>query len=121
MMTLNSIPPCTVCGATFDNVFEATDHLLEDNDEKFDPVLILPNGYRLLIGSLMRCIFDYANDPEQVKSIAQSTYATLYAAEHNPGEMKSLIEEIIINEHLSKLDEELKELLTNEQPNENGE
>ena len=37
---------CPECGEEFDNVFEATDHLLEE-DEEFDPALIsgsnLPN------------------------------------------------------------------------------
>ena len=37
------IPSCPECGERFENVFEATDHLLED-DEEFDPALILQIG-----------------------------------------------------------------------------
>ena len=44
----NKVPPCPEWGEQFDNVFQATDHLLED-DEEFDPSLILPNGSRLMI------------------------------------------------------------------------
>ena len=58
---MKPIKPCPECGEQFDNVFEATDHLLEE-DEDFDPALILPNGYRLMIGSLLRCIYRYADD-----------------------------------------------------------
>jgi len=117
---MNKIPPCPICGTDFENIFEATDHLLEENESEFDPVLILGNGYKLMVGSLLRCLYGYANDPKQIESITQSTYATLYAAEHNPGEMQGIIEDIVINEHVANLDEELKELLNNEQPNEDG-
>ena len=41
---------CHECGEEFDNSFELIDHTVEDDDE-FDPYLILPNGYRLMLGS----------------------------------------------------------------------
>lgn len=114
-MKKNDIPPCKICGEHFDNVFDATDHLLEDEGEEiFDPKLILPNGYSLMIGSLLRCLYGYANDPEQIEKITQSTYATLYAAEFNTGEMRNLVEDLVINEHMNRFEEELKELLENE-------
>ena len=65
-MTRKKIPPCPECGEHFENAFDATDHLLED-DEEFDPALVLPNGYRLMIGSLLRCIYRYADSPENIK------------------------------------------------------
>ena len=106
------IPPCKICGQHFDNIFEATDHLIEDNgEEEFNPEIVLPNGYRLLVGSLLRQLFDKADDPEEVRNIVQLTYGTLYAAESDIGLMKKLVEDAIIHEHMIDIDEELIELL----------
>ena len=106
------IPPCAVCGQHFDNIFEAVDHMIDDNEEEeFNPEIILPNGYRLLVGSLLRQLFDKADDPEEVRSIVQLTYGTLYAAESDIGLMKKLVEDAIIHEHMSEIDDELEELL----------
>ena len=84
---MDKIPPCPVCGEEFDNIFDATDHLLEENDSEFDPKLILPGGYTLMVGSLLRCLYDYSDNPDMSKSITQSTSATLYAAEASPSTM----------------------------------
>lgn len=106
------IPPCGICGQHFDNIFDATDHLIEDNgEEEFNPEIILPNGYRLLVGSMLRQLFESADNPEEVRTITQLTYGTLYAAETNVGLMKKLVEDAIIHEHMSEIDDELKELL----------
>ena len=106
------IPPCKICGQHFDNIFDATDHLIEDNGkEEFNPEIILPNGYRLLVGSMLRQLFENADNPEEVRTITQLTYGTLYAAETNVGLMKKLVEDAIIHEHMSEIDDELKELL----------
>ncbi len=104
------IPPCPECGERFENVFEATDHLLED-DEEFDPALVLPNGARLMIGSLLRCLFKYADKPEQIRSITQSTYMTLFTAETQPEAIKDIVEEMIIESQMMEIDDELKQLL----------
>ena len=104
------IPPCPECGERFENVFEATDHLLED-DEEFDPALVLPNGARLMIGSLLRCLFKYSDKPEQIKSITQSTYMTLFTAETQPEAIKDIVEEMIIESQMMEIDNELKQLL----------
>ena len=106
----NKVPPCPECGEQFDNVFQATDHLLED-DEKFDPSLILPNGARLMIGSLLRCLYKYAERPEQVKVITQSAYMTLFTAETQPEAIKDIVEEMIIKSQMMEIDDELKQLL----------
>lgn len=113
-----NIPPCPICGQHFEDVFEATDHLIEDEDgDEFDPKLILPNGYTLMVGSLLRCLFKYADNPDEIKAITQSTYATLYAAETNPGDMRKIIEDMVIREQMSEFDKELVELLDDEKPN----
>jgi hypothetical protein len=104
------IPPCPECGEQFENVFEATDHLLED-DEEFDPALVLPNGARLMIGSLLRCLYKYADKPEQIKSITQSTYMTLFTAETQPEAIKDIVEEMIIESQMMEIDDEIKQLL----------
>jgi len=105
-----SIPPCPDCGEHFENVFEATDHLLED-DEEFDPALVLPNGTRLMIGSLLRCLYKYADKPDQIKTITQSTYMTLFTAETQPEVIKDIVEEMIIESQMMEIDNELKQLL----------
>ena len=104
------IPPCPECGERFANVFEATDHLLEDDDE-FDPALVLPNGARLMIGSLLRCLYKYADKPDQIKTITQSTYMTLFTAETQPEAIKDIVEEMIIESQMMEIDNELKQLL----------
>ena len=106
----NKPKDCPECGEQFDNVFDATDHLLED-DEEFDPALVLPNGYRLLVGSLLRCMYRYAEEPEQIKDITQSTYMTLYTAETSPSTVVEVIEDMIVDSSMVGIDEELKRLL----------
>jgi hypothetical protein len=121
-MNYKDIPPCKTCGQHFDNIFEATDHLIDDeNGEYFDPKLILPGGYQLMIGSLLRCIYSVANNPEEVKSITQSVYATLYAAESSPKKMKKYIEDIVIREEMRHLDSELTHFLTETNEEKDGE
>jgi len=107
---MKPIKPCPECGEQFENVFEATDHLLEE-DEEFDPALILPNGYRLMIGSLLRCFYRYADDPEKIKDVAQDTYMTLFTVEMEPSTVVEVIEEMIVGSSMAGLDDELKELL----------
>jgi hypothetical protein len=103
-------PPCPECGEHFENVFDATDHLLED-DEEFDPALVLPNGYRLMIGSLLRCMYRYADKPDNIKGIAESTYMTLFTAETQPNVVAGMIEDMIVDTQMTDLDDELKNLL----------
>lgn len=107
---MKPIKPCPECGEQFENVFEATDHLLEE-DEEFDPALILPNGYRLMIGSLLRCFYRYADDPEKIKDVAQDTYMTLFTVEMEPSTVVEVIEDMIVGSSMAGLDEELRELL----------
>jgi hypothetical protein len=121
-MNNESIPPCGECGQHFNDIFEATDHMVEaGGEEEFDPKLILPGGYTLMVGSLLRCLYDYANNPDMIKSITQSTYATLYAAEASPGTVKTIIEDMVVREQMSDFDTALAELLENESDdNEDG-
>jgi len=86
--------------------------MVDDNDEEeFNPVISLPSGYQLLFGSLLRQLYEKADDPEEVKTIVELTYATLYASESNIPLMKKLVEDAIIHEHMFEIDRELKKLL----------
>lgn len=106
------IPKCYVCGTEFDNIFDATDHLVEDNgEEEFEPKIVLPNGYTLLVGSLLRELFHSADEPERIRTLTQLTFGTLYAASNDAGSMKKLVEDAIVYDHMSYIDEELQELL----------
>ena len=108
-MRRKKIPPCPACGQQFENAFEAVDHLLEDKE--FDPALILPNGFKLLIGSLLRVIYRHANNPSDVRKIAESTYMTLFTSENFPEVTTKIIEEMIIESSMVDLDDEIKQLL----------
>ena len=122
-MNPKDIPPCKICGQQFNNIFDATDHLVEDeNGEYFDPRLILPGGYQLLIGSLLRCIYEASTSPKNVRDITQSVYATLYAAESSPRQMKEYIEDVVVNQEMRNIDKELVHFLkeTNNEGDENA-
>ena len=84
---------------------------MDDEDEVFDPILKLPNGYSLLLGSLLEKLYRNAEDVALVKDITEMTYATLYAAQTDVVQMKELVEEAIIKQHMFDIDDELKELL----------
>lgn len=111
-MRYKDIPECRVCGQRFKNIFEVVEHMADDEDElPFDPKLILPGGYQLLIGTLLKTIYDLAGRNERVKDIVQHTYATLYAAETNPRKMKKFVEDIIVDNHMSTFETDVKDLL----------
>lgn len=84
---------------------------MDDENDAFDPILKLPNGYSLLLGSLLEEIYRSADSPDRVKDITEMTYATLYAAQNDLVQMKELVEEAIVKQHMVEIDEELKELL----------
>jgi hypothetical protein len=123
-MNLEDQPPyntCNECGQEFDSSFELVDHLLED-DEEFDPYLVLPSGYRLMLGSMLKFIYNNADSPEQVKLITQSTYVTLFASENGFEPIEELIEDMVVKSALKDFDDSLKTLLEEENPtNESGE
>lgn len=107
---------CHECGQEFDDSFQLIDHTLED-DEQFDPYLILPNGYRLMLGSLLRFIFNNSDNSEQIRHITQSTYVTLFAAENGYDLIDVLIEDMIVKSSLQNFDESLEKLLSEGEKN----
>ena len=104
------IPSCPECGQKFDNVFDATEHMMEDGDE-FDPALILPGGFKLMIGSLLKFMYFNADDEDIIKKIAQSTYMTLFAAEVEADTLAGMVEDMVVSTTMMDLDDELKKLL----------
>ena len=112
---------CEECKRTFLDGFEFVDHYLDEDEDEFDPSLILPNGYRLQIGSVLRFFFDNAEEPEQIRQIAQSTYVTLFAAEQNELEaVADMIEDMVVQSEMLRFDESLDSLLKEQKPNEEG-
>ncbi len=103
------LPDCPECGQKFANAFEAVHHMLED-DQEFDPALILPGGYRLMIGSLLRALFENRNDEEYVSEILQSAYITLFTAETEPDIIGETVEDIIVESVMEDFDGELNKL-----------
>ena len=105
------IPQCSVCGTNFDNIFDAVNHLIEDDEDIFEPTYVLPSGYALMLGSLLEELYHHADEPDVIKDITETTFATLYAAQTDVVKMKDLVHEAIINQHMSSIDEELEQLL----------
>jgi len=101
---------CDECGESFDNAFEYVDHFLEQ-DEEFDPSFILPNGVKLMIGSLLRFIYDKAEKTEEIRQITQSTYVTLFAAESGFPGLDEIIEDVVVENEMLKFDDALRHLL----------
>jgi hypothetical protein len=110
---------CHECGEDFDNSFDLIDHTLED-EEEFDPYLVLPNGYKLMLGSLLRFFFSHADDPEQIRHITQSTYVTLFASENGYDLVDELVEDMVVKSALQRFDEELSKLLSETDDDEQG-
>jgi hypothetical protein len=112
-VTFDDEPPhnyCNECNETFDDSFQLIDHTLYE-DEEFDPYYLLPNGFKLLLGSLLRFMYNNANEPEQIKLITQSTYVTLFASENGYDLVDELVEDMIVRSALQHFDEDLEALL----------
>ena len=104
------IPPCDLCGMHFSDAFEYVKHMLEDDDD-FNPYLILPNSYRLMVGSKLRTLFDNADDPTIVRQVCESTYMTLFTAETEPHMLEEVITDLIVESSIADLDEDIKRIL----------
>ena len=111
---------CDGCGESFDNAFEYVDHFLDESDEdEFDPAIILPNGIKLMVGSLLRFIYERADRPEEIRQITQSTYVTLFAAESGSEALEEIIEDVVVDNEMLRFDDSLKRLLNEKGPDDN--
>lgn len=111
---------CEECKEYFESAFDLVDHYIPEEEDEFDPALILPNGYRLMIGSLLRFFYYYAEEPEQIRQISQSTYVTLFAAEHNLDTLEGMIEDVVVDSEMLRFDDTLKALLEGKLNDEEG-
>jgi hypothetical protein len=110
---------CNECNQEFADSFKLIDHMLED-DEEFDPYYILPNGYKLLLGSLLRFMFNHANEPDQIVLITQSTYVTLFASEMGYDLVDELVEDMVVKSALVDFDQNLARLLETDTNDDEG-
>ena len=110
---------CHECEEEFEDSFALIDHLLPE-DEEFDPYYILPNGMKLMLGTMMRYLFAHADEPERVKMLAQSTYITLFASEMQSEMVEELIHDMVVSQEVYDLDKQLEDLLRNKDDNEGG-
>jgi hypothetical protein len=110
---------CHECDTQFDNSFELIDHTLED-DEDFDPYYLLPNGFKLLLGSLLRFMYYHRDEPDKIALISQSTYVTLFASEMGFDMVDELVEDMVVKSELQNFDDELKKLLAKDNDGEGG-
>jgi hypothetical protein len=110
---------CHDCNQQFENSFELIDHTTEE-DEEFNPYYILPNGYKLLLGSLLRFMFNHAGDPDQIKLITQSTYVTLFASENGYDLVDELVEDMVVKSALVDFDQNLARLLETDTNDDKG-
>ena len=102
---------CNECKQEFEDSFQLIDHVLED-DEEFDPYYLLPNGFKLHLGSLLRFFFAHAEDAQQIKMMTQSTYVTLFAAENGYDLMDDLVEDMVVKSAMQDLDKNIEKLLS---------
>lgn len=108
---------CKDCHMKFDSSFELVDHLTGE-EERFDPYLLLPTGHKLMIGSLLRFMYDNAHQPEQIEFMCQSTYITLFAAENGSNFVTELVEDMLVKSAFKNFDSSLKRLLNEEENDE---
>lgn len=110
---------CKECNIQFDSSFDLIDHLMEEGYE-FDPYYIFPEGSKLMLGSLLRFMYHYANDPEQIKLITQQTYITMFAFEYGYDDTLNLIQDMIVESNMLDFESGLKTLLEGNNDNESG-
>lgn len=110
---------CDACGEQFDNAFEYVDHFIEDKDAEFDPSIVLPNGVKLMVGSLLRFMYERAHKPEEIRQIAQSTYVTLFAAETGFPGLEEMIEDVVVENEMLRFNDSLRHLLNEKGPDDN--
>ena len=121
-MSIESEPPhnyCNECQVTFSDSFALVDHMLEE-DEEFDPYYLLPSGFKLMLGSLLRFMYNNAEDPSQIKLITQSTYVTLFASENGYNLVDELVEDMVVKSALQDFDRDLQNLLAEEPKDDEG-
>lgn len=102
---------CEECKQDFNSSFELIDHLLDEDDD-FNPYYVLPNGFKLMLGSLLRLLHGNADNPAQIELLTESTYVTLFASEMGYDLVDELVEDMVVNSVMQDIDQALEDLLT---------
>ena len=105
---------CKDCGATFANIFEEADHLVEDEDDVFDPIMEVHEGYSLRVGSLLRNIYNNANNPVETRRLAEETYEMMFLAVMDPKRFSKYAREAFISAVMRGVDYEYERLVDKE-------
>lgn len=105
---------CPDCGARFANIFEEADHLVEDDEDIFDPAFEIREGYSLRLGSLLRNFYNQANNPAETRRLAEETFEVLYVASIIPEKFERYAKEAFINALMRGIDYEYKKLVEGE-------
>ena len=105
---------CPDCGEKFANIFEEADHLVEDDEDLFDPVFELQEGYSLRLGSLLRNFYNQAGNPAETRRLAEETFEVLYIAHTIPEKFQRYAKEAFINAVMRGIDYEYKKLVEGE-------
>ena len=100
---------CPECGEILSDAFAVVEHMLDDGEE-FNPSMIMPGSFRLLLGSLLRGLYDNKDDAEYISQITQSAYITLFTAEYYPEMIGETVEDIIVESVMENFDGELSKL-----------
>lgn len=102
---------CPDCGTRFANIFEEADHLVENEDELFDPILDIQDGYSLKVGSLLRNFYNNASNPAETRRLAEETFEVLYISTINPKKFTKYAQEAFISAVMRGVDYEYRKLV----------
>lgn len=75
---------CDYCGEIFPTIFDEADHLLNKDEESFDPYYPLSDGSAIRLGNLLRTFYDNATDADAVRELSEEIYSVLLIAEFKP-------------------------------------
>lgn len=109
---------CSECGQRFDNVFDAIRHLADASEEEmFDPALILPGGYRLMIGTMLEDVYKLSEsgDTDKLMKLAESAFLALYTAEHKHELLAEAFNNIEVQREMRNFDHKLEKFLDDAQ------
>ena len=105
---------CPDCGQKFDNVFEQADHLVEDEEDLFDPMFEIQQGYSLRLGSLLRNFYNQAGNPAETRRLAEETFEVLYMSTIDPIKFTKYAKEAFISAVMRGVDYEYQKLIEGE-------
>lgn len=88
--------------------------MVEDEDDVFDPTMEIQEGYSLRVGSLLRNIYNNANNPIETRRLAEETFEMMYLATIDPKRFTKYAREAFISAVMRGVDYEYQRLLEKE-------